>query len=68
MIHAGENRAIADAYFEAERDRLQAAAGEDPMARVHAEQALRDAAGVRGEGSSRARDRRKGGKGGRGGV
>ena len=63
-----ENRAIADAYFEAERDRLQAAAGEDPMARVRAEQALRDAAGVRGEGSSRARDRRKGGKGGRGGV
>jgi hypothetical protein len=76
VLHAGElvysskNKALADAHFEVLRDELQAATGEDPMARVRAEQAFRDILGVRSDAVQRrtASENEKGGKGGRGGA
>jgi hypothetical protein len=76
VLHAGElvysskNKTLADAHFEALRDELQAATGEDPMARLRAEQAFRDIIGVRGDAVRRrtASENEKGGKGGRGGT
>ena len=70
VVHTTGSRAIADAHFEVIRDELQAATGEDPMAKIRAEQAFRDILGVRGEASRRrtAGENEKGGKGGRGGT
>jgi hypothetical protein len=70
LVYSSKNKALADAHFEVLRDELQAATGEDPMARVRAEQAFRDILSVRGEATQRrtANENTKGGKGGRGGT
>jgi hypothetical protein len=70
VVHTSGSRTIADAYFEVILDELQAATGEDPMARIHAEQSFRDILGVRGDASRRriVGENAKGGKGGRGGT
>src|SRR5262245_59186441 len=70
IVYSSQSRTLADAHFELLRDELQAATGEDPLARVRAEQAFRDIVGVRGEANRRrtARESEKGGKGGRGGT
>lgn len=70
LVYSSTNKALADAHFEVLRDELQAATGEDPMARVRAEQAFRDILSVRGEAAQRrtTSENEKGGKGGRGGA
>jgi hypothetical protein len=70
LVYSSKNKALADAHFEVLRDELQAATGEDPKARVRAEQAFRDILVVRGEATRRrtASENEKGGKGGRGGA
>jgi hypothetical protein len=70
LVYSSSNKELADAHFEVLRDELQAATGEDPMARVRAEQAFRDILGVRGEATRRRaeNENEKGGKGGRGGA
>ena len=70
VVYRSTSDTLADAHFELLRDEMQDATGEDPMARIRAEQAFRDIVSVRGEASARrtATEKNRGGKGGRGGT